>query len=111
MNFNDWWNGPSGFGNFTNKELKVMNGGPSTYRDYVEDLGEAFHAGRPKPSDDMTVPKENPYKEYLLWTRSDGWFVGYYDEMKGGFYWTAHDLDGDEVICPTHWLTLPDDPE
>ena len=64
-----------------------------------------------KPSDDMTVPKENPYKEYLLWTESDGWFVGCYDKRKGVFYWTTHDLYGDGVIYPTHWLPLPDDPE
>ena len=55
-----------------------------------------------KPSDDMSIPKENPYKEYLLWTRSDGWFVGYYDEVKSGFFWTTHDLDGDERLNPSH---------
>ena len=63
-----------------------------------------------KPSDDMTVPMENPYKEYLLWTESDGWFVGCYDKKKGVFYWTTHDLCGDETISPTYWLPMPPAP-
>ena len=64
-----------------------------------------------KPSDDMAVPMENPYKEYLLWTKSDGWFVGCYDKKKGVFYWTTHDLYGDETISPTYWLPMPDAPD
>ena len=63
-----------------------------------------------KPSDDMTVPMENPYKEYLLWTESDGWFVGCYDKKKGVFYWTTHNLYGDETISPTYWLPMPPTP-
>jgi len=75
--------------------------------DFVEGI---IRLCTPKPSDDMTVPMENPYKEYLLWTKSDGWFVGCYDKKKGVFYWTTHDLYGDETISPTYWLPVPPHP-
>jgi len=44
MTFEEWLDGPSGFGNFTRKELLVDNM-PSKTRDFIDDLKMAYKAG------------------------------------------------------------------
>jgi len=44
MTFEEWLNGPSGFGNFTRKELLAENM-PSKFRDFIDDLSTAYEAG------------------------------------------------------------------
>ena len=65
---------------------------------------------QPKPSTDLSIVASNPYKEYLLYTQEDGWFVGWWDRRREKFLWTTHNLKGMEVIEPTHWLPLPNNP-
>ena len=63
------------------------------------------------PSTDFTEVHESPYKDYLLFDRhEEEWFVGWYDRRKDKFLWTAHSLDGDEYLSPSHWLPLPNNP-
>ena len=63
------------------------------------------------PSTDFTEVYNNPYKDYLLFDRhEEEWFVGWYDQRKDKFLWTAHSLDGDEYLSPSHWLPLPNNP-
>ena len=110
MDFKEWWKGPFGSGYFTRKELAEAVGVPVEFRDYEADLAEAFHAARPKPSTDFSIPRGNPGTEYLLYEDGHGWFVGWWDSRRKGFYWTSHNLKGDEILSPTHWLPLPDAP-
>lgn len=112
MNFNDWWNGPSGFGNFTIKELKEMNGSPSLYKEYVEDLEESFYAGKPKPSTDFTIPLNNPGKDYLLYEKTEKqWVVGFYDKAWDQFICVDVVNGGEIFFRPSHWLPMPDAPD
>ena len=65
-----------------------------------------------KPSDDMSVPMKNPYKEYLMYEEGVGWVIGYYDS--GWKQFICNDVSsGGEMFFtpPSHWLPLPDDPE
>jgi hypothetical protein len=55
-----------------------------------------------------TAPKDGT--EILAWARSDGFFVVFWYAHRGVWLWTAHELDGDEELNPTHWMPLPDPP-
>ena len=55
-----------------------------------------------------SAPKDDT--EILAWSPDDGQFVVVWDDHKG-WLWTAYDLDGDEVLYPTHWMPLPELPE
>ena len=65
---------------------------------------------KPEPSTNFSIPRDNPGTEYLLYEDGHGWFVGWWDSRRKGFYWTSHNLKGDEILSPTHWLPLPDAP-
>ena len=111
MNFNDWWNGTSGFGNFTRKELAEGVGVPVKFKDYAEDLEEAFYAGKPKPFTDFTEPKAHPYEDYLMYQKGLGWVVGWYCPDNKSFVRTCPlNRSGMTTFRPSHWLTLPDAP-
>ena len=56
-----------------------------------------------------TAPKDGT--EILAWSRREGVFVVFWYTLMGGWCWTAHDLDGDETMNPTHWMPLPELPE
>jgi len=65
----------------------------------------------PKPSTDFTTPMSKPGKSYLIFDKhEEDWFVGYYHPVRQQFLWTAHNLNGDEVLDPSHWLPMPDNP-
>ena len=112
MKFDEWWNGPSGFGNFTVKELAEDVGVPVKFKDYIEDLEEAFYAGKPKPSTDFRELDDNPYKHYLVYDEySRCWHIGYFNLEtlqtvvvgKESLHWSKLSL--------SHWLPMPDAPD
>ena len=110
MHFKEWWNGLYGSGNFTRKELAEDVGVPVKFKDYEEDLAEAFYAAQPKPSTDFTIPLSDPNGNYLLWDEETlSWYVGtclYGEEGFVIFTWQG------AVPCftITHWLPLPNNP-
>jgi len=65
----------------------------------------------PTPSTDFTEVYNNRGKDYLLFDKNERqWFVGWCAYESDSFYWTTHDLSGDEYLEPSYWLPLPDAP-
>lgn len=110
MKFTDWWNGPSGFSDFTRKEISASTGIPKRFKYYEEALERAFYAGKPKPSTDFTIPKSNPYKTYLMWDSIFGtWEKGFYTNESKLVVRVGDYLQTDPLSY-THWLHMPDAP-
>ena len=69
----------------------------------LEDFVEAIiRLCTPKPSDDMTVPMENPSKEYLMYEKGIGWVIGYYDPEFVEFICNDVSNDGEMFFIPSH---------
>ena len=56
-----------------------------------------------------TAPKDG--REILVWSSRDGTFVAFWYEIRNGWFWTSHDLEGDEEINATFWQPLPPPPD
>lgn len=56
-----------------------------------------------------TAPKDA--SEVLVWDGPGEAFVAFWHGKREQWLWTIHDLSGDEVLAPTHWMPLPDAPE
>jgi hypothetical protein len=108
MTFEDWYMETFG------KPPFMMNAHPDliTEQCVMETVyNAALENNTPKTSTDFTVPKSNPYEDYLLFdTNKKSWFVGYYDPIHERFLWTPRKLNGDEYLEPSHWLPLPENP-
>ena len=90
----------------------IIGGKPSDCEECLDAFVDAVdRLYRPTPSTDFTEVYKNPYKDYLFFDRHEKqWFVGWYRGEKDKFLWTAHSLDGDEYLDPSHWLPLPNNP-
>ena len=55
------------------------------------------------------APKDGT--EVLVWDGPGEPFVAFWHGKRSKWLWTVRDLNGDEVLSPTHWQPLPAPPE
>ena len=64
----------------------------------------------PKPSTDFSIPKDTPYKDYLMYEEGVGWVVGFYDKAWDQFICVDRVYGGEIFFLPSHWLPIPPAP-
>ena len=63
-----------------------------------------------KSSDDMSIPMENPNKEYLMYEKGIGWVIGWASDETMSLHYYCH-IDEEVVrFWPSHWLPMPPTP-
>lgn len=56
----------------------------------------------------ITAPWRDPKARVLIWTKHRALEIGYNDV--GGAHQRWRDMEGDELVHPTHWMPLPEPP-